>query len=427
MRFRAALAAALLSAMVFVTAANGASTVIEAESTTWTPSSRAGIGQDASASGGRYVVHWANNTASTTGTTPYATRLVLRAKGRQCLGGPRAVVKVDGETVLVADVTATAWTDYSAPVAIAAGEHEIGVQFTNDLVMRDQCDRNLYWDAMTFTGPDFIRRDGDDLTLDGSPYRFTGFNQYTMGGHCAYAPDLARDLADWGPGKRVLRTWFFQASTGNGATRDWSRFDAMLAAARARNIKVIPVLLNEWADCEGGHGTLTRSFYATTYRSTALPGDKTHFRQYVADVVNRYRNDPTVAFWQIGNELETPADSGGGCAPDGAAVLRAFGDDIGGLIHALDPNHLVSLGTIGSGQCGASATDYQLVHASDGVDLCEYHDYGSPTVGIPGDAWNGLQVRIGQCDALDKPLFVGEAGITLAEVASDATTRAAYL
>ena len=158
-----------------------------------------------------------------------------------------------------------------------------------------------------------------------------------------------------------------------------------------------------------------------------MPGDKTHFRQYVADVVNRYRNDPTVAFWQIGNELETPADSGGGCAPDGAAVLRAFGDDIGGLIHALDPNHLVSLGTIGSGQCGASATDYQLVHASDGVDLCEYHDYGSPTVGIPGDAWNGLQVRIGQCDALDKPLFVGEAGITLAEVASDATTRAAYL
>ena len=46
-----------------------------------------------------------------------------------------------------------------------------------------------------------------------------------------------------------------------------------------------------------------------------------------------------------------------------------------------------------------------------GIDLCEYHDYGAPAVPIPGDQWNGLQVRIDQCTQLDKPIFVGEAGI----------------
>ena len=30
---------------------------------------------------------------------------------------------------------------------------------------------------------------------------------------------------------------------------------------------------------------------------------------------------------------------------------------------------------------------------------------------MPGDQWNGLQVRFDQCNALNKPLFIGEAGI----------------
>ena len=44
------------------------------------------------------------------------------------------------------------------------------------------------------------------------------------------------------------------------------------------------------------------------------------------------------------------------------------------------------------------------------IDLCEFHDY-TPKESIPGDQWNGLGVRVQQCAALGKPLFVGEAGI----------------
>ena len=73
------------------------------------------------------------------------------------------------------------------------------------------------------------------------------------------------------------------------------------------------------------------------------------------------------------------------------------------MVKSIDANHLVSLGTIGSGQCGADGPRYQAVHAIPTIDLCEYHDYGAPDVGVPGDEFNGLQLRIDQCDALNKP------------------------
>jgi mannan endo-1,4-beta-mannosidase len=91
--------------------------------------------------------------------------------------------------------------------------------------------------------------------------------------------------------------------------------------------------------------------------------------------------------------------------------MKAFTADIAQFIKDLDPNHLVSLGTLGSGQCGTAGAAYQDVHSVAAIDLCEWHDYGAATNPIPGDQWNGMQVRINQCRALNKPLFVGETGI----------------
>src|SRR5262249_50320879 len=53
---------------------------------------------------------------------------------------------------------------------------------------------------------------------------------------------------------------------------------------------------------------------------------------------------------------------------------------------------------------------YTHVHDVPTIDLCEYHDYtqnGQPG----GDQFNGFGVRVNQCAALNKPLFVGEAGL----------------
>jgi hypothetical protein len=43
---------------------------------------------------------------------------------------------------------------------------------------------------------------------------------------------------------------------------------------------------------------------------------------------------------------------------------------------------------------------------------------------MPGDQFNGLQVRLDQCATLDKPLFVGETGIKPSEVGGTLQARA---
>jgi hypothetical protein len=57
------------------------------------------------------------------------------------------------------------------------------------------------------------------------------------------------------------------------------------------------------------------------------------------------------------------------------------------------------------------------------LDLCEYHDY-TPNQPIPGDQWNGLQVRLNQCSELGKPLLVGEMGVKPNDVGGTLQARA---
>ena len=182
-------------------------------------------------------------------------------------------------------------------------------------------------------------------------------------------------------------------ATTNGL-RDWSAFDHTLAVAEQRGYK-------QRADASGN----------------------VSYRDWVTQIVTRYRTSPTILAWQLMNEAEVKA-SDGTCPPDGAAVLKSWAADVSGLIKSIDPNHLVSLGTLGSGQCGTSWNEYKDVHSLPAIDLCEYHDYGSPLVPMPGDPFNGLAFRLQQCNELNKPLFVGETGIIPNEVGGTLEARA---
>ncbi len=274
----------------------------------------------------------------------------------------------------------------------------------------------------------FVVRNGTGLTVNGAPYRFTGFNVYNANSrsNCWYPMTNGRfgqTLDQIGSGQEAVRVWFFQRlATTNGA-RDWAAFDATLAAARARGVRVVVTLADHWGACEF-NGTKTEGWYSSGYKTSVTSGETTTYREFVREVVSRYRGDPTVLMWQLVNEAETPR-AGGGCA--GRDVLRNFAADMGSLVKSIDANHLLSLGTIGSGQCGAAGADYQYVHSVPQIDICEYHDYGEPTRAIPGDAYNGLSVRLAQCAALGKPLFVGEMGISRAEVGGSLPARATYL
>jgi mannan endo-1,4-beta-mannosidase len=285
----------------------------------------------------------------------------------------------------------------------------------------------------------FVARSGSSLTLDGAPYHFVGHNNYQLTSvpgafTCGRAQSdaavdqILQNAKD--AGATVIRSWFFQ-SYFRGAGNSYAPFDRLLTKAAAKGLKVIGVLVNHYADCEPSAGKRKdEAFYDTGYKSAGW-GYPQSYRDYAVAVADHYRSNPTIAFWQLVNEAEAPA-ANGTCNTTieanghqrAANVLRRFVDDVGAAVHAADPNHLVSLGTIGAGQCGTAGSEYEYVHASPGTDVCEYHDYLKALQPLPGDQLNGFELRRWQCNGLGKPLVVGEAGIW-ASIAANGTQGSA--
>jgi alpha-tubulin suppressor-like RCC1 family protein/Ca2+-binding RTX toxin-like protein len=169
-------------------------------------------------------------------------------------------------------------------------------------------------------------------------------------------------------------------------------------------LKVIVTLANQWEDCEPASGYKDETWYAGGYQQPD-PSGTVSYRDWVAEIVDRYKADPTILAWQLMNS----------CSGNAEQLLHDFGEDVSGLVKSIDPDHLVSLGTMGSGQCGAQEDDYAFVHDVPTIDLCGFHDYDG-SAAVPGDAFNGLPVRIQQCDQLDKPMIVDEMGLRPVDV-----------
>lgn len=282
------------------------------------------------------------------------------------------------------------------------------------------------------TSSGFVTRSGKKLQLNGQDYRFTGVNiynansvnnyWYTLGTGNGLSQAFNDIDAGTGGNAKVMRAWFGQWQLKPSSnTVDWSIFDHTINVAKAHGYKVVVVFADQdgtWDD--GIKKTLDSQWYQSGYKTTVSPATSTWgainqwtYKDYVGQVVNRYKNDPTVMMWQLTNEAE-PKAADGSCSnavsDAGAVALQAFGDDMGGYIKSLDPNHLVSLGSIGTGQCGTSGGRFKTVHDTPNIDLCEMHDYVAGQ-DIIGDQWNGMALRFQQCGELNKPLFVGEMGI----------------
>lgn len=281
-------------------------------------------------------------------------------------------------------------------------------------------------------GSPFVTRQGTQLVLQGKPYRFTGLNIYNANStndNCWYSmgsgPILGQSLRQIGAGKEVFRAWFFQSLATRNGQRDWAAFDHTLAVAALHGYRVIVTLGNQWGDCEPGSGYRDDSWYRSGYKLPD-PSGIVSYRDWVKEVVTRYRFAPTILSWQLMNEAEVKTSrEAASCPEDASAVLKAWAADVSGFIKSIDRYHLVSLGTLGSGQCGASWQEYKDVHSVPTIDLCEYHDYGAPLDPMPGDPFNGLAFRIQQCNELNKPLFVGETGIIPTDVGGTLEARAA--
>lgn len=258
--------------------------------------------------------------------------------------------------------------------------------------------------------------------LPGGPLpRFGGVNlymatslpgRYTCGGETTDGELSAALDAARASGQDTVRSWFFQSFAKGG---DFTAFDRLLEMTGRRGMRVIPVIANHQPHCEpSAERWKDLAYYRTGYRIPGAWGYQQSMRDYARSLARRYRGDRRIRFWQVMNEAETSSSNGRECAkriePNGhsvsANVLRAFADDVTGVLRTADPTHRVSLGVMGSNQCGAAHDEYEYVHAG-AVNICDYHDYNDEVAKLPGT----LQQRVEQCTRLRKQLVVTESGI----------------
>lgn len=280
-----------------------------------------------------------------------------------------------------------------------------------------------------------ISASGTALVLGGHAIQFTGVDAYELAstwgenGGCGPqvdTPTLDSFFASLRPNS-LVRIWARQGSMAinvNTHQLDWAPLDRVFAAAAQYNQKLLVSIGDYGGGCDDGH-IKDDAWYTGGYMQVYNSNGMTPYSywQYLQLLVDRYKTAPALGMWEPLNEPEA-WDCTSGYAADGScttplvcneaqgeASLRFFFDHVGMEIKTLDPYHLVESGLIGNGQCGASGTDYLLVHESAGIDVASYHDYGSDTTPIPGDQWNGLQTRLDQMKLLGKPLIVGEVGM----------------
>jgi mannan endo-1,4-beta-mannosidase len=280
----------------------------------------------------------------------------------------------------------------------------------------------------------FIQRRGTALVLNGAPHRLVGINVYTAfwGSRYAYSNDLTTALPVLSGKVNVARVWGVQASAITDGVRDWTDWDAGLALFAKYGIKVIVVLTDQWHGYPVTDSATNRSidWYRDGYKTT-VEGVST-YRDWVIEAVTRYKDNPTIAVWQLVNEGEARNADGTCVRADAANALRAFADDMARLIKSIDPNHLVGLGTI-AGECGSNEADYAYIHAGPDIDVMDWHDYGINSDGAPDpghplgvdNAECGFTVSRARAVANGKVFIVGEAGINWSAFGITRAERAA--
>jgi mannan endo-1,4-beta-mannosidase len=263
--------------------------------------------------------------------------------------------------------------------------------------------------------PDFIGVEGYRFIKDGEPYHFLGTNLW-------YGCNLGA-LAEGGDRDRLLRELDLLQSLGidnlrvlgasEGLTQHntvWpplqpepgvyderllDGLDFLLAEMAKRDMLAVVYLNNYWV-WSGG-----MSQYVSWFDSEPLPNPfleeyswlefmefsarfytqteaNAAFRRYIEMLVNRengytgvrYRDDPTIMAWQLGNE---PRPGRGESGKRNFGVFVQWVGETADFIRSLDPNHLISTGSEGLKGSIESAETFLDIHRFASIDYLTAH------------------------------------------------------
>lgn len=371
----------------------------------------------------------------------------------------KQAISIDGGSETVVDAYAPSRTDqkllYTSPT-LADASHTLTVRVTGT---KNSSSSGYYANAdrvdITGDGPvasGFVQRTGSDLTLNGSRFRFTGFQHYGILGHdsttCGDTPyndGTVGSILTGIQGNKVLKIHGFQYFLHSKNTKDFTALRQLVTDAKSHNVRLIVSLMNHYSsDCDRGYNNpdagakKTAAFYQGEWRTTpwstsiGFGGYGATFEQFVKDIVTEFANEPTIMAWQICAECAQHLQHEVGA--DDATTTKFF-HDVAALIKSIDSNHLVSAG-YASRSADAHLDPYaafKLIHNSANIDLVDIpHDYtaysavpGTASLGNDGqqcsEAWQrdwmgGNTEYIRLANELGKPSYLGEFG-----VASDLT------
>ncbi|MCL4338517.1 cellulase family glycosylhydrolase [Patescibacteria group bacterium] len=211
----------------------------------------------------------------------------------------------------------------------------------------------------------------------------------------------------------------------------WQSFDQMVADASSYHIKLIPSIAWCLYAFPNEAGESITSFFT--------PGSTSNndLKEYAKQLINRYKNNPGILFWELGNEYNLKADhansqdtackAGVGNGQFSSTQLGNFVTDYATYIKDLDPNHLISSGYsrprpyayhLWQSYLQGKKPDYQpdsfsqltiylrTVYPST-VNLMSVHLYPAAQNKIADWTVSDL---ISSADILGKKLFIGEFG-----------------
>jgi hypothetical protein len=257
--------------------------------------------------------------------------------------------------------------------------------------------------------PGFLEVENGTLYKDGRPFVIRANNyDNALGTYLAYQVNIVdqaiTECKTYGFGG--VRTW----ATGTGGEQEavyslwrsdpvelFRRFDEFIQICKSNNVGLV-ITLGVVAFFQRGGGNL----------GDPNSGAYALYKEWVTQVCSRYRNEPTILFWEILNEYEYSGEPFG--------LVRAFNENAARDIKAADPNHLVSSG---SGNWGYNTDNWNLCNGAIGVDIASVHIYSD-------EVENMLYWRSGwpsyelvkefilqwkeRAEALGKVMFFGELG-----------------
>ena len=265
----------------------------------------------------------------------------------------------------------------------------------------------------------FVTRRGQCLLREGRQFRFIGVNCYRLAEYGQQADWIFSTLATHGV--KVVRFWAFQKYCGPSG-RDFSRFDALVAAAGRHDILLLPVLENHWTDCTYGNIVKPRAWYERGWRRGSFGSAPRSYCNYAREIAAHYRDEPQVVAWQLVNEPEIHPDT-----DENFKVLQNFAREAAIEIKQMDPNHLVSLGLLGIGQPSTTGGKFRALQNCDSLDLVTAHDHGYIYERLAGRHWrlrqNSFYADLCDARSLAKPFVATESGIALPWVNGDREQR----